>query len=235
MKTSEQQAIFAIAITVFISYFYYLALSWINSVKKRKTDLMIVLLYLTRKFIGFILLGIIPASLAWIYFDIQPLQGRIIFGNSGYLWAWLILVSILLILLNLLNARSPDLRLTYPEMRLQQWNIGSLIIAAGGWILYLTGYEYLFRGILLFNCITAFGIWPAITINLALYSSLHLIKGLKEAIAAIPFGLLLCYITIKSNSILPAILIHSVQAISAEISCIYRNKEMRFSFINNLL
>lgn len=235
MNTSEQQAIFAMAITVILSYIYYFTLQWIGTVEMKTTNSMIAKHFLARKIIGFVLLGILPALLVWFCFGVKTLQIKIISGNSSNLWAWLIGVTILLVVINLFNAKNADLRAMYPEMRLQQWNICSLTIAAGGWILYLTGYEYLFRGILFFNCITAFGIWPAITINLMLYSTLHLYKGLKEAIAAIPFGLLLCYITIESNSILPAILIHSVQAISAEISCIYRNKEMKFSFIKNIL
>jgi len=146
------------------------------------------------------------------------------------LWALVIGISVLLILLNQINSKSAGLQTVYPEMRITQWNLSSLAIAGGGWILYLIGYEYLFRGILLSGCMNAFGIWPAMAINLALYSTLHLPKGFKEALAAIPFGTLLCYLTIESSSILPAIILHSVQAISTEISCIYRNKEMKFLF-----
>jgi membrane protease YdiL (CAAX protease family) len=106
-------------------------------------------------------------------------------------------------------------------------------LAAGGWILYLTGYEFLFRGLLLFSCLEAFGMWPAVVINLALYAALHLPKGLKEATAAIPFGALLCYLTLESGSIIPAIIIHSVQAVSCEFFCILRNPDMKFNLIKS--
>jgi membrane protease YdiL (CAAX protease family) len=119
----------------------------------------------------------------------------------------------------------------YPELRLKNWTSTGLAVAIGGWILYLTAYEYLFRGLLLFTCIEAFGLWPAAVINLALYSALHLPKGMKEAIAAIPFGALICYLTIKSGSILPAIFIHVLQAVSCELFCIYRNPEMKFHLL----
>lgn len=231
MKTAETQAIFAIAITVIASYLYFMILNRINSVKTVKNSLFKVKLYLFRKAAGFVLLGVIPALLGVIFFQINPLQMLRFPENSLNLWVWIIAVSVLLILLNLFNARSKELQAVYPELRLQVWNPGSLAIAGGGWMLYLTGYEFLFRGILLSGCIQAFEIGPAIVINLALYSSLHLPKGLKEAIAAIPFGALLCYLTIESNSVLPAILLHCVQAVSAEISCIYRNREMSFSII----
>jgi membrane protease YdiL (CAAX protease family) len=84
---------------------------------------------------------------------------------------------------------------------------------------------------LLFSCYEAFGAWPAVAINLTLYFALHLPKGMKEAVATIPFGALICYLTLESQSILPAIFIHAIQAISCETACIWRNPEMKFKFI----
>lgn len=233
MKTIEQIAIFSIVIVVIASYLYYQILGKINSVKIEGIKYILVRLYISGKLTGFLLLGLIPAFLALMFFDFQPWHQTRMFTHSGYWWIWALIVSVLLIVLNLINSKSQDLRTFYPELHIQQWTPGSLGIASAGWIIYLAGYEYLFRGILLSSCITAFGVWPAIVINLALYSSLHLFKGLKEAAAAIPFGAFLCYITIESQSILPAILLHSIQAISCEIACIYRNKEMSFSFNKN--
>jgi membrane protease YdiL (CAAX protease family) len=68
-------------------------------------------------------------------------------------------------------------------------------------------------------------------INLVLYFVLHLPKGIKESVATIPFGILICYLTLESQSIIPAIIIHAVQAISCEISCIWRNPEMKFNLV----
>ena len=218
-----------------VSYFYYQILGKINSFKIEGIKFILILLYFSGKILGFLLLGLIPALLALMFFDFQPWQETIMLANSGNYWIWMLVVSVLLIVLNLINSKSPDMHTVYPELNLKQWTVGSLGIASAGWIIYLAGYEYLFRGILLSSCTIAFGVWPAIVINLALYSSMHLYKGLKEAVATIPFGFFLCYITIESHSILPAILIHSFQAISWEIACIYRNKDMSFSFNKNKL
>ncbi|MHC1774953.1 MAG: CPBP family intramembrane glutamic endopeptidase [Lentimicrobium sp.] len=230
MKTPDHQVIFAISIAVIVSYGYFLCIEWINAVKTARSTNVTVTRYLARKLSGVILLGLIPGVLSWIYFKSAFLNLTILSTRSPNLWVLMIAVSVLLILLNLVNSRSTDLQKVYPEMRLQEWDLKSIFIASGGWIIYLTAYEYLFRGILLFACLNAFSMWPAIAINIALYSSLHLYKGLKEALAAIPFGLFICYITIESSSILPAVIIHSLQAITAEISCIFRNPEMSFSF-----
>jgi len=49
MKTTEQQAIFAIAITVIASYLYFLILGRINPLKKARVANFPVRLYLIRK------------------------------------------------------------------------------------------------------------------------------------------------------------------------------------------
>jgi membrane protease YdiL (CAAX protease family) len=181
---------------------------------------------LIRKISGFLILGLIPVTFAAVFFEFNPQLYLGFSGSASFHWDLQAFVIILLLLINFINARNADLQSKYPEMRIKRWSEKSLLVAWLGWFIYLMGYEYLFRGVLLFSCIDAFGIGPAVVINLALYSALHLPKGFKEAIAAIPFGAFLCYITIESNSIIPAILIHAIQAISAEFSCIYRNKEM---------
>lgn len=232
MNTSEINAVFAIASTVIMSFIYFLILDKMKADKKEKTHQRIISIYLWRKISGLIILGGIPAIVAWLFFRLNPLDLGFKSGGTPDLWPWLAGASLFFIILNSFNSKSPDLQATYPEMRLREWNFKGLSIAMSGWILYLTGYEFLFRGLLLFTCYDAFGLWPAIVINLALYSALHLPKGLKEATAAIPFGALLCYLTLESQSILPAIILHSLQAISCEIFCIYRNPEMRFHLIN---
>jgi membrane protease YdiL (CAAX protease family) len=227
MDINESQAVFAIASTVIMSFVYFLILDKMRAGKKEKSRYQIILLYVWRKISGFLLLGVVPAIAALIYFKRDLLQAGFTWGRTSDLWLWLAGASVLFISLNFFNnSKGPNLRKVYPEMRLKGWGTGGISILAGGWVLYFIGYEFLFRGLLLFSCYNAFGLWPAVAINLALYSALHLPKGLKEATAAIPFGALLCYLTIESHSILPAIFIHSVQAISFDLSCIYRNPEM---------
>jgi membrane protease YdiL (CAAX protease family) len=235
MKTIEQTAIFSIINVVLVTFIYYQILRKINSFNIEGVKFILILLYFSSKIAGFLLLGLIPALITLILFNFQPWQDPINPNSSGNWWIWMLVVSILLVFINIINSRNRQLRTMYPELHLKQWTAGSLGIASAGWIIYLTGYEYLFRGILLNSCTIAFGVWPAVAINLALYSSLHLYKGLKEAFAALPFGLFLCYITIESHSVLPAILIHSLQAISCEIACIYISDEMYFSFHKNKL
>lgn len=231
MNTDESYAVFAIVSTVVVSFIYYLIIHKMKMAKSESSTARFLSFFLWRKIIGFLVLGLIPGIVAWIFLNFHPSQAGLITGNSLRLWPWLAGGTGLFVMLNLFNSKDPGLQSLYPELRLREWDVLKLLFAAGGWILYLFGYEYLFRGMLFFSCFDAFGLWPAATINLALYSSLHLPKGMKEAIAAVPFGAFLIYLTVQSNSILPAVFIHSIQAISCEIACIYRNPEMRIHLI----
>ena len=227
MKSTESLAVFSIAATVIASFIYFLILEEIKKNKKERSPSNAVKLYLWRKISGFLVIGLIPGVLAGIFFKVDLQQAGLIPGSTLKLWPWLAGASVFFVALNAFNSKNADLRAMYPEMRLNEWTVKGLSIAIGGWVLYLAAYEFLFRGLLLLSCYEAFGLWPAVAVNLALYAALHLPKGMKEAIATLPFGALICYLTIESGSILPAIFLHSLQAISCELFCIYRNPEMK--------
>lgn len=229
MNLSTTYAVFGISATTVLSLVYFLLLDFLKK-KCNEDEKRIRAIYMWRKISGFLLFGAIPAILAWILFGLSPDYFGTGLNDSLALWPWLLGATVFFVALNFFNSRNPDLYGTYPEMRLKSWNLPMLLLAAGGWILYLAGYEFLFRGILLGSCYEAFGLWPAVAINLSLYSALHLPKGMKEAIATIPFGALVCYLTIESHSILPAIYLHSLQAVSCEMFCISRNPDMVFNF-----
>lgn len=84
--------------------------------------------------------------------------------------------------------------------------------------LFLFSYELWFRGLLLFDCIQWFGIPLAVFINVFFYVFLHIFNGKKEALACIPFGLLVCFFSIVFNSALPAIMLHIGFSLTYEIN-----------------
>ena len=81
---------------------------------------------------------------------------------------------------------------------------------------FLVAYEWFFRGLILFSCVSLFGIFPAVLINLFLYASIHLINGKKEFLGSIPFGIILCGFTLWWHSVWPAILLHLLLSASYE-------------------
>jgi membrane protease YdiL (CAAX protease family) len=74
--------------------------------------------------------------------------------------------------------------------------------------LYLFAYELWFRGFLLFETIRFFGIPAAVSLNILLYTLLHIFKSKKEMLSCIPFGFILCFLSIFFNAAWPAIILH---------------------------
>ncbi|HTE30604.1 MAG TPA: CPBP family intramembrane glutamic endopeptidase [Chryseolinea sp.] len=83
-------------------------------------------------------------------------------------------------------------------------------------ICFIAAYETWFRGFFLNDCIVALGLGGAVAVNLGLYALLHVVNRKEEAIACIPFGLLLCFLCIWQQAVWPAIVVHLALTISYE-------------------
>jgi len=141
------------------------------------------------------------------WMNVQKGSGILLYGIG---------LSLILISVNLLAGRHPVNLAMYPEIRTPLWSGKLLAASALSWIVYLGSYEFMFRGFLLFPLALAYGKMLAITVNTAMYAFAHLQKGLREALGAIPLGVVLCLISLDTGSIWAACIAHSSLAISNE-------------------
>jgi membrane protease YdiL (CAAX protease family) len=163
------------------------------------------------KYFGFISMGLIPLIICLVLIEgSSPADYglTIIPETTLYSLFWTLGLSTLVIPLAYISAKKPKNLINYPQIRAKQWTRRTVFINALGWALYLFGYELLFRGTLLFPLVDVIGVWPAIGINIALYSATHIPKGLDETIGAVPLGLVLCILTLQSGTIWIAFLVH---------------------------
>jgi membrane protease YdiL (CAAX protease family) len=114
------------------------------------------------------------------------------------------------------------------QINLSEWNFLLFLINATGWIIYLIGYEFLFRGILLYECYSSFGFWPAISINIAIYSAIHLVNGKDRALGAFIFGGIACYFTLIYGTILIPVIMHITLSIGSDYFSIRYNESLSF-------
>jgi membrane protease YdiL (CAAX protease family) len=75
--------------------------------------------------------------------------------------------------------------------------------------------------------VAQFGVWPAIAINVALYSSTHIPKGLDETIGAIPLGIVLSLLTLLTGTIWIAFFVHLTLALTNSFTALKFNPEMK--------
>ncbi len=181
-----------------------------------------------RQITGFIFLGLIPFLVVLIILrEKVNSYGLSLSFNSGVLY-YTVILSVIIVSINFFASKSKVNLKKYPLIKTKIWSVKLLIISFLGWVIYLLAYEFLFRGLLLFTCIQSFGIWPAIIINIVVYSLVHVPQGLNEAAGAVPFGIILCFITVLSGTIWPAFLLHVILAISNEWFSIRNNPEITF-------
>jgi membrane protease YdiL (CAAX protease family) len=82
---------------------------------------------------------------------------------------------------------------------------------------FIIAYELFLRGALLFDVAFYTGIIVSAIVNVILYVVLHVYDNRQEIIGAIPFGFTLCWITWQTQSIWPAVILHLVLALTAEL------------------
>lgn len=185
------------------------------------------------KFSGLLFMGILPLLIfsvslsgfipAWSGLIPDPA------AMAGTLKYFLLLLLVLLPLIYL-NAGKPDNIIHYPQLRTPVWSRSTALLYALGWAVYLFGYELLFRGVLLFGLVESIGFWPAVTVNMALYSATHLPKGAKETYGAIPLGFIMCLLTLASGSIWFSFAAHLCMALTNSFTALRKNPAFKLNF-----
>jgi membrane protease YdiL (CAAX protease family) len=183
------------------------------------------------KYLGLFTMGIVPATLALTFMPQYALADYGLIYNSDTKMTSLVAILILAALtmpLAFLSAKKPSHQVNYPQIREKNWTRSLVLKNSLGWSAYLLGYEFLFRGILLFPLVDALGVWPAVAINTVMYSATHIPKGLDETIGAAFLGVVLCLVTLITGTLWVAIVIHITMALTNSFSSIYHNPEMNF-------
>ena len=182
--------------------------------------------YFFQRILGFLTFGLLPSFIFIIYKD-QPLTN---FGlNLQHITLsllWTIGLGALVSVANFFLAGKKENLRTYPQIRLKIWTPDKLLLNAITWALYLLGYEFMFRGLLLFSFYEAYGATIAITINCIAYALVHIPKGKKETFGSIPLGILLSIITLQTGSIFVAFWFHVIMALTNDYFAIKAHPSM---------
>lgn len=190
---------------------------------KKKPDALIIY---SRRISGFLLFGVIPFIILLATSKDHLQEYGLNFKNLPATFRWLCIFMPVVVVFDFFMARSEKNLSAYPQIRETEWNYATLLKSTLSWILYLAGYEFMFRGFLLFSCSHYFGSSMSIAINTLIYSLAHINKGISEILGAIPLGIILCIITLNTGSILFAFIIHVTLALGNEWFSIYANPEI---------
>ena len=183
---------------------------------------------LLQRMLGLLFLGILSALIILLLPGITLKETGLSFKfqTAPPWWSWLLIPLILIT--GYLAAQKPGNLKLYPQIRAQQWTRGMLAISSLSWILFLIGYEFLFRGFLLHASLGLMEPIPAIALNCAIYAFAHFYMGGVVAFGAIPVGFIFCYVSLVTGNIWCAVLLHSVMALSNEWFSLSAHPEMSF-------
>jgi membrane protease YdiL (CAAX protease family) len=184
--------------------------------------------FFSEKLTGIIFIGIVPVTLFVLILKIHPSDLGFAIGEIGNIIYPLIIFLILIPFFSFYSSRNSNLFDISPGLRARTWRIKEIALSVSCWLIYLFGYEFLFRGILWFLCYNSIGFWWSMTINTVLYSLVHIPKGKIMTLGAIPLGILMCTLSSITGSFLPAFFIHSVMAISTELFSVHHNPGFQF-------
>ena len=180
-----------------------------------------------QKFLGFLLLGVIPLIINIIIgSELGGLGFSLPHGSGSLLWS---LIPIFIFTIVVIFRSKENIPIDfYPQVRQQKWGRKRIITNSFYWILYLAAYEFAFRGFLLFPMISEYGFVMAVVINSSIYALAHIYKGPGEAFGAFFLGILLCIIAVETNSFLVPVIVHVILAIGNDMGAVAKNPEMEF-------
>lgn len=215
---------------IFFYFYYYFTISGlpekfcenINQQTKKRLSV-----FLLKKGFGFLIFGIVPGLL--YYFFLNHDFGKFGFSfdkfksNYQIIFLLILIIAAVLFVNQKVNRQNNSL-----QTEITEWNLSLFLFNAFGWIIYLFGYEFLFRGILLFECYSSFGFWPAIAINIAIYSAIHMVNGKAQTIGALLFGGIACYLTLSRGTILIPIIMHVSLSVFSDYFSIRYNTNLSF-------
>jgi len=183
--------------------------------------------FVSYKMTGILFTGVIPFIIFVLILRTEPSRIGLVTGRTFHFWYLLVLLMLFTAVLSFNLSKGRDVQERSPELKLIDWFPRHIVISVSAWVIYILGYEFLFRGILWFLCYEAFGFWPALAINLVFYFLVHLPQGKFMAIGALPVGIVLCLLSHLTGSFISAFLIHSLIAVLTDLFSLYHNPEVR--------
>ncbi|MCC5927845.1 MAG: CPBP family intramembrane metalloprotease [Cyclobacteriaceae bacterium] len=176
---------------------------------------------LWQRFSGFLILGILPAFLVIYYFNHSLESVGYRASNLTLTFGYSAGLGLLILFISRQNAWKKREKSLYPQIKVARWTPALIVLNAFTWALYLLGYEFFFRGFMLYLMAEYWPVWLSILVNTVLYSLAHLHKNLQEVLGAIPFGIVLCLITLQTGNFFTAFILHCLLAISTDAFSIY--------------
>jgi len=219
-----------VLISYMIYWFYIHSTSFKLAIKSHFNHNFDVHKIVIGRYVGFLVLGVIPLILVTFFTDlsISSIGLKFPIENIQEHLLWILLLGATAILINWQRRKNKQHLSNYPQIRTHTWNKPLILKNIISWVFYLIGYEILFRGILLFPLVVIVGPIPAIAINVAFYSLAHFPKGFTESVGSILLGTIFCVLALSTGTIYIALFVHVILAVSNFLISLNEHRKMGY-------
>jgi membrane protease YdiL (CAAX protease family) len=164
---------------------------------------------------GFILFGLVTVFIFKQFYGAEFKFLSIPEEHFDEICLWCFVLTLFVILVAYLNVKNTKNN-PYPHFKIDKWTNSYKLLSYISWIFYLLGYEFMFRGVLLFGTVEKIGYYPATILNVVLYALAHIPKGRKEIVGCFLMGPILCWLAIRTQSIVIPIIVHIALCLANE-------------------
>ena len=167
----------------------------------------------------FMLLFLLPLIIVKLVFKHKLKDYGLAFGDKKYGLRFIVITIPLIVTpIILLASFMPQVRAEYPLTKMVQNNASVFLLYEIIYIVfYYVGYEFFFRGYMLFGLKERFGSTYAILFQVIPSCLLHFNKPEAEFAGSIILGIVLGYLALRTRSILYPFIIHSYIGISTDL------------------
>ncbi len=163
-----------------------------------------------------LLLGVVPAVLGVAVFR-KPLgQWGVSLGRRPRTALWVALSLPVFAALGAFSAAMPELRRVYPINPLASMSAAAFVAHAATYLLFYLGWEFFFRGFLLFGLEGELGAANAVLIQATMSAMLHIGDPAGEAFGGFAGGILWGVAALRTRSLLPGLVGHATLGISLD-------------------
>lgn len=179
-----------------------------------------------RKGIGGLMLGL-GSVITLMLMQRNPLDfgvASISFEHTAYV----VVLSLLVMALPVwLSMQKPDMWAHYPEIRTTYLPPKRMALSVLSWCAYLIGFEFFFRGFLLFLWTDLYGAWPALAMTTALYVLVHLPTNATETTSTVPMGIVFGVMSLYCGGFVAPLLVHIVVAAISDVAAARANPAIK--------
>ena len=167
--------------------------------------------------IAFLLMFVVPFLVVKLAFGQNLREFGFRLGDARY--GFRVVVIALPVLLAIAYAGSLDsaIQAEYPLAKGAMRDFPSFLLVELFYLLYYLGWEFLFRGFILFGLEERYGAVLAILVQMIPSTIVHIGKPASESFAAIAAGLVFGYLAVRTRSILYPFLLHAVVGIGTDV------------------